>query len=136
MVIPRLTGQAQRGEPLTVYGDGSQRRCFCDVRDVARALIALAAEPRAVGHVVNVGGTEEVTIADLARRILETTQSKSPIEYIPYTQAYGANFEDIQRRVPDITRITSLVGWRPEVALSQILVDVRDDLLMSSGHAR
>jgi UDP-glucose 4-epimerase len=130
MVIPRLTGQALRGEPLTVYGDGSQRRCFCHVRDVARALLALASEPEAVGQVFNVGGTEEVSIATLAQRILEATQSRSAIEYVSYADAYGANFEDIQRRVPDITRITSVVGWRPEVALDQILFDVRDDLLM------
>lgn len=128
MVIPRLTGQALRGEPLTVYGDGSQQRCFCDVRDVARAIVALVHEPRAEGKIFNIGGTEEVSIAELAQRILAITGSHSVIKYVPYSDVYDTNFEDIRRRVPDITRIRGLVDWVPEINLDTTLANVRDAL--------
>ncbi|MGH2484508.1 MAG: NAD-dependent epimerase/dehydratase family protein, partial [Ktedonobacterales bacterium] len=128
MVIPRLTTQALRGEPLTIYGDGAQQRCFCDVRDVARALLGLAAEPRAVGQVFNVGGREEVSIAELAARILAVTESASNLTYVPYAEAYNADFEDIRRRVPNIARIEGLIGWTPRIPLDTILKDVRDSL--------
>lgn len=128
MVIPRLTTQALRGEPLTVYGDGNQQRCFCDVRDVARALLGLAGEPRAVGQVFNVGGREEVSIAELATRIIAVTESASTLTYVPYTEAYNTDFEDIRRRVPNIARIEGLIGWTPRIPLDTILKDVRDSL--------
>lgn len=129
MVIPRLMSQALRGESLTVYGDGSQRRCFCDVRDVARALAGLVTEPRAIGHVLNVGGSEETSIDALAHRVLAMTGSNSTIRYIPYSEAYNANFEDIRRRVPDTTRIHQLIGWQPRIPLDTILVDIRDAMI-------
>lgn len=133
MVIPRLTAQALRGEPLTVYGDGSQQRCFCDVRDVARALLALLHEPNAQGQVFNVGGTEEVSIEQLAQRIRAVTGSQSAIMHIPYAEVYGRDFEDIRRRAPDIARIRNLVQWQPEIPLDTTLADVRDTLAQSVG---
>lgn len=128
MVIPRLTRQALQGEVLTVYGDGTQQRCFCDGRDVARAIVALIKEPRAVGNVFNVGGTEEISIEALAQRVVAITRSKSAIKHVPYGDVYGTAFEDIRRRVPDTSRIRNLVGWVPEIALDTTLSDVRDEV--------
>ena len=133
MVLPRLVGQALAGEPLTVYGDGRQMRCFCHVADVVRALSGLLCEPRAAGNVFNVGSTEEVSIAELARRIIEHTGSSSEINTIPYEEVYGAGFEDMFRRVPDIAKIKSLTGWSPSRSLDEIIGDVTDDLRRSAG---
>jgi UDP-glucose 4-epimerase len=113
MVVPRFVRQALAGEPLTVYGDGTQTRCFGDVDDVIWAVQRLAENPGAVGCVFNVGGTEEVTIRQLAERVLHITGSRSAIVAVPYEQAYGADFEDMLRRVPDITRLANLIGYRP-----------------------
>ncbi len=124
MVIPRLAQQAVAGQPLTVYGDGQQTRCFCDVRDIVRAVVALAAEPRAVGEIFNVGNDEEITILDLARRVLARSGSHSEIKLIPYDQAYGAGFEDMRRRVPDTHKIKTLIGWQPAIPLDQTLDQV------------
>ena len=124
MVIPRLVSQALRGEPLSVYGDGLQTRCFCHVTDVVRALILLLSQPDAEGDVFNVGSTEEVSVLELAQRIVEMTGSRSPIELVPYTDAYEKGFEDMRRRVPDISKIGSLVGWKPELSLESILADI------------
>jgi UDP-glucose 4-epimerase len=124
MVMPRFISAALAGEPLTVYGDGSQSRCFCHVRDSIRAIIALAQEPSANGRVFNVGSVEQTSILDLAKRIIELTSSSSKITLIPYEQAYGEGFEDMQRRSPDITRIKQLVGWSPEYTLDQIILDI------------
>lgn len=121
MVVPRLVRQALRGEPLTVYGDGTQSRCFCDVRDVIDAITQLALHPAAPGRVFNIGSTEEISIGDLARRIKTLTGSRSPITHLPYEQAYSPGFEDMQRRVPDITRVQSLLGWRPQRSLADSL---------------
>lgn len=121
MVIPRFVGQALRGEPLTVYGDGTQSRCFCDVRDVVAALIGLTQHPDAAGRVYNVGSTEEITIRALAERIIMLTGSASSIRSVPYSEAYAPGFEDMQRRVPDISRIQALLGWRPRYTLDEIL---------------
>lgn len=126
MVIPRLVGQALHGEPLTVFGDGAQQRCFCDVRDAVRAIEDLASHPDAAGQVFNVGGTNEITIKALAERILEITGSASPIRYVPYADAYGPGFEDMQRRVPDVSRIAALTGWAPSIGLDETLISVRD----------
>ena len=133
MVVPRLVGQALAGEPLTVYGDGRQMRCFCHVADVVRALSGLLREPRAAGNVFNVGSTEEVSIAELARRIVEHTGSSSEISTIPYEEVYGAGFEDMFRRVPDIAKIKSWTGWSPSRSLDEIIGDVADDLRRSAG---
>jgi len=124
MVIPRLVKQAVAGQPLTVYGDGQQTRCFCSVHDVVRAIIALSAEPKAIGDIFNVGSSEEITILDLARRILVRSGSRSEIKLIPYEQAYEAGFEDMRRRVPDLSKIKALVGWQPLIPLDQTLDEV------------
>jgi UDP-glucose 4-epimerase len=126
MVVPRLVQQALKGEPLTVYGDGAQCRCFCDVRDVVRALTGLASHENAAGGVYNVGSTEEISILALAERILKLTGSTSKIVFVPFTQAYAPGFEDMQRRVPDISRIDSLLGWKPTRTLDQILSSIID----------
>jgi UDP-glucose 4-epimerase len=123
MVIPRLIRQALAGEPLTVFGDGSQTRCFCHVADVVRALLMLIEHPDAVGQVFNVGSTEEVSIAELARRVLVATGSRSTIGYIPYAEAYGIGFEDMQRRLPDVSKLRALTGWVPRFDLDHILAE-------------
>ena len=121
MVVPRFVRAALRGEPLEVYGDGTQSRCFGDVADVVRAVVALAAEPRAVGQVFNVGATEEITIRDLAERVLALTGSASPIRLVPYDEAYAPGFEDMQRRVPSIDKLHALIGYRPQFSLDETL---------------
>ena len=121
MVIPRLVRQAVAGEPLTVFGDGTQTRCFCHVSDVVAALVGLVREPRAEGDVFNVGRAEEVSIRDLAEIIKSMTGSASPIELIPYERAYEAGFEDMARRVPDTRKIAALTGWLPQRTLHEIL---------------
>lgn len=124
MVIPRFVGRALANQPIEVFGDGEQSRCFCDVRDVVQAVIGLALHPDAPGRVYNIGGTQEVTIIELAERIKALTNSTSPIVKIPYDQAYAPGFEDMRRRVPDISRISELVDWRPQRSLDQILTGV------------
>ncbi len=124
MVIPRLVGQAVEGKALTVYGDGKQSRCFCHVADVLRALVGLADSWKAEGEIFNVGSQREITILDLAHRIIELSGSKSRIEFIPYDQAYESGFEDMRRRVPNTQKIRKLIGWEPEIALEQTLLDV------------
>lgn len=124
MVVPRLVGQALAEEPLTVYGDGHQSRCFCHVADVVQALFGLMTEERAYGNVYNVGATSEISIIDLARRIIELTGSRSEISMIPYDEAYGEGFEDMYRRVPDIAKVQALIGWSPLRVLDDIIGDV------------
>jgi UDP-glucose 4-epimerase len=121
MVIPRLVRQALAGEPLTVYGDGTQTRCFCHVTDVVDALVRLLDHPDAIGEVFNVGSTEEISILELAEKIAARTGGRSSIQLVPYEQAYETGFEDMQRRVPDTGRIHKLVGWQPERDLEVIL---------------
>jgi UDP-glucose 4-epimerase len=113
MVIPRFVRQALRGEPITVYGDGRQSRCFGDVRDVVAAIIGLAGHPRAPGCVFNIGSTEEVSIGQLAATVKRLTRSRSPIVHQSYDDAYAPGFEDMQRRVPDCARLRQLLRWRP-----------------------
>jgi UDP-glucose 4-epimerase len=126
MVIPRFVGQALRNEPITVYGDGSQSRCFCDVSDTVRALETLLGCDEAVGKVFNIGSTEEISILELARRVKSQLDSDSPIQFIPYDQAYAPGFEDMQRRVPDISRIQAMIDWQPRLNLNVILQRVAD----------
>jgi len=121
MVIPNFVRQALAGQPITVFGDGTQSRSFTYVGDVVRAMVALINEPRAVGQVFNIGNGEEITIGDLAAKIKGMTGSRSEIVTIPYDQAYEAGFEDMPRRVPDISRIRSLVGYEPTVQLDETL---------------
>ena len=124
MVIPRLIGQALRNEPMTIYGDGNQTRNFTYVGDVVRAVVALIDEPRAVGGIFNIGSEEEISINQLAERIKRMTGSASPIAHIPYEEAYQEGFEDMERRVPDISKIRNLVGYRNTATLDEILVKV------------
>ena len=124
MVLPTFVKQAIAGHPITVFGDGTQSRSFTYVGDVVDALIRLAANPRAVGQVFNVGNVGEVTIADLAARVKELAGSCSPIHYIPYDQAYEEGFEDMPRRVPDISKIRQFVGYEPKMQLDDIIRSV------------
>jgi UDP-glucose 4-epimerase len=124
MVIPTFVRQALAGRPITVYGDGSQTRCFGYVRDVVGALAGLMGREEAVGGVYNIGSDEEVSIMELAGRVKELTGSRSEIVTVPYDEAYEEGFEDMPRRVPDITKVGALVGFRPTVSLDQILLSV------------
>jgi nucleoside-diphosphate-sugar epimerase len=126
MVVPRFMRSALEGEAIKVYGDGTQSRCFCDVRDVVRALIALAFHPESPGNVFNIGTTEETTILALAEKTRAIAGSKSEIRFVPYAEAYAPGFEDVARRVPSTARIERLLGWKPEYSLDEILVRVRD----------
>ena len=121
MVIPNFVRQGLAGQPITVHGDGTQTRSFCYVGDVVEALQRLVAEPRAVGEVFNVGNTQEISILALAEKVRDLTGGRSEIVKIPYDQAYEAGFEDMPRRVPDLAKISHLVGYAPEVALDEIL---------------
>jgi len=121
MVVPTFVQQALAGEPITVFGDGMQTRCFTDVSDVVWALASLPRKPEAVGDVFNVGNTQEVSILQLAERVKALTQSPSPIVKIPYDEAYEAGFEDMPRRVPDIGKIAALIGYQPRVDLDETL---------------
>jgi UDP-glucose 4-epimerase len=121
MVIPNFVRQALAGQPVTVFGDGTQSRSFTYVGDVVRAMVALIDEPRAVGQVFNIGNGREITIGDLASKITEMAGSRSEIVKVPYDQAYEAGFEDMPRRVPDITKLRKLVGYEPTVELDEIL---------------
>jgi UDP-glucose 4-epimerase len=126
MVIPRFVSQAVRGEAVTVYGDGSQTRCFCYVGDVVRALLALVEHPEAVGRVFNIGGQGEVSIEALAQRVISLAGSDSKLRYVPYEEAYEEGFEDMQRRVPDTTRARELIGFEPTADLDEIIQMVID----------
>jgi UDP-glucose 4-epimerase len=124
MVVPSFVRQALVGEPITVHGDGRQRRCFCHVKDVVRAMADLMESEEAVGEVFNIGSSDETTIMDLAERVRLACGSDSEIRLVPYEEAYEAGFEDMRRRVPDISKINALLGWRPTRTLEQILEDV------------
>ncbi len=129
MVIPRLARQALAGEPLTVYGDGRQSRCFCHVADVVGALVGLLDRDDAVGEVFNIGSSEEVTILELAERIIDRTGGSSALTLVPYAEAYAQGFEDMRRRVPDTAKIEAFLGWRPRFTLDDILGDAIADAL-------
>lgn len=124
MVLPNFVGQALAGEPITVFGDGRQRRCFTHVKDSVWALAHLMSEPKAVGEVYNIGSRQEVSIGELARLVKRKTGSKSPIKHVPYRQAYEEGFEDMPRRVPDLGKIRRLIGYKPTRGLDTIIDDV------------
>ena len=126
MVIPRFVQSALAGEPLTVYGDGKQTRCFCHVADVVEALVGLMESKEANGKVVNVGGAEEIAIRALAERIITLLESRSTIRGVPYEEAYGEGFEDMPRRVPNVDRVHGLIGWRAQRDLDSIIRDVAE----------
>lgn len=121
MVIPRFITQALAGGPITVYGDGKQSRCFCYVKDALAGLISLSESEDATGDVFNLGSDEEIAIEELAKKVQSLVNENAKIEYIPYEQAYEEGFEDMRRRVPDISKITSLIGWRPTKNIDDIL---------------
>lgn len=127
MVIPRLVRQALTGVPLTVHGDGTQTRCFAHVRDVVRALLLLLDDDRAIGGTFNVGSSDEVSILELAKLIVELTGSTSGVDLVPYAEAYGTGFEDMTRRVPDTGRLRALTGWTPALSLDDILLETIAD---------
>jgi UDP-glucose 4-epimerase len=134
MVIPNFVRQALSGQPITVYGDGLQRRCFTDVSDVVWALLRLAESEGAVGQVINIGNdSREVSILDLAKLIKEKTKSSSEIVLIPYSQAYEEGFEDMPRRIPDLTKIKGLIGYEPKVGLDGILDRVIQHFMTDQG---
>lgn len=124
MVMPRFVSQSLDNKPITVYGSGKQSRCFIHVKDVVDTLIRLIDEPKAVGEVFNIGSQEEITIEQLAKDIIKLTKSSSKIEYIPYHTAYEEGFEDMQRRVPDTSKINKLIGFKTKYTLSEIIKDI------------
>ena len=124
MVVPRFVKAALNNEPITIYGNGNQTRCFAHVYDVIDAVVAIAFDKSTIGRVVNIGNDFEISINDLAKRIVSETGSKSEIVYVPYKEAYGDGFEDMERRVPDINLINQLVGWRPKRDLSTMIADI------------
>lgn len=128
MVIPRLMAQALKGEPLTVYGDGQQSRCFCDVRDVVRAIHGLSIHPASPGKVANIGSQREISIMQLAQRINAMTGNKAAVRMVPYDEAYAPGFEDVRRRVPDTATVKRLIGWQPRISFDATLRNVRDQI--------
>ncbi len=124
MVVPRFVGAALKNKPLSVYGSGDQIRCFCHVDDSVRALLLVMDSEKAVGQVFNVGNNKQISIMELAKKVIEITGSKSVIEKVEYEKAYPEGFEDMQRRVPDISKIKQALGWEPEINLDQIIKDI------------
>ena len=121
MVLPNFVKQALRNAPLTVFGNGKQSRCFCDVQDTVEALVRLINTEKAVGEVVNIGNTEEISIENLARAVKQATESSSPIVYVPYEEAYEPGFEDMMRRLPSVEKLQALTGFRPQTPLPEII---------------
>ena len=124
MVVPRFVSAALKNEPLSVYGSGDQIRCFCHVDDAVRALLLVMDSEKALGQVFNVGNNKQISIMELAKKVIEITGSKSSIEKIAYEKVYPEGFEDMQRRVPDISKINQVLGWTPEINLDQIIKDI------------
>jgi UDP-glucose 4-epimerase len=124
MVVPRFVRSALKNEPINIYGDGTQSRVFCHVYDAVEALLALVGTDKTINEVYNVGGTGEVTIKQLAEAVIKQTNSNSTLEYIPYEKAYAPGFEDMQRRVPNISKIKAAIAWQPQRDLTQIISDV------------
>jgi UDP-glucose 4-epimerase len=124
MVVPRFVSAALNNQPLQVYGNGDQIRCFCHVDDAVRALLLVVDSDKAVGNVFNIGNNQQISILELAKKIIEITGSKSEIVKLPYSEAYSEGFEDMQRRVPDISKIKNALGWTPQIGLDQIIKDI------------
>jgi UDP-glucose 4-epimerase len=129
MVVPRFVESALLGKDLTIYGTGDQTRCFGHIEDIIKGLIMVADSPNTIGNVVNLGNTFEISINNLAQRIIDKTKSSSKITHIPYDEAYESGFEDMQRRVPNIERVEKLVGWKPEKNIDEIIEAVSADIL-------
>jgi UDP-glucose 4-epimerase len=124
MVVPRFVSAAVSGTALSVYGSGEQIRCFCHVADAVRALLLVMDSDKAIGEVFNVGNNQQISIMDLAKKVIEVTGSSSSIEMVAYEKAYPAGFEDMERRVPDISKIERVLGWKPQIGLEQIIKDI------------
>jgi len=124
MVVPRFVSAALKNEPISVYGSGEQIRCFCHVDDAVRALLLVMDSNKAVGEVFNIGNNQQISIMELAKKVIQVTGSTSSIEKIPYKKAYPEGFEDMQRRVPDVSKIKQVLGWEPEINLDQIIKDI------------
>lgn len=132
MVVPRFVKAALANEPITIYGDGNQTRCFAHVYDVVDAVLAVAFAENTIGKVINIGNNYEISINDLAKKIINETGSKSEIVYVPYEEAYGDGFEDMERRVPNIDLINQLVGWKPKRDLSTMIADISIEMNRNS----
>jgi UDP-glucose 4-epimerase len=128
MVVPRFVRAALNNEPITIYGDGKQTRCFAHVYDVIDAVMSIAFAGNTIGKVINIGNDFEISINDLARKVIDETGSTSEIVYVPYSEAYGDGFEDMERRVPNIDLIQQLVGWKPNRDLSTVIADISADM--------
>ena len=128
MVVPRFVAAALNSEPLTVYGSGDQSRCFCHVRDAIKGILAIIDSKETIGDAFNVGNNVEISIRDLADQVIKVTGSSSQITTIDYESAYKAGFEDMQRRIPDISKIKKVVGWKPELSLDEIIADIANHL--------
>ena len=128
MVVPRFVKAALANEPITIYGDGNQTRCFAHVYDVVDAVMAIAFAENTIGKVINIGNNFEISINDLAKKIIQETSSRSEIVYVPYEEAYGDGFEDMERRVPNIDLIKQLVGWKPQRDLSTMITDISAEM--------
>ena len=124
MVVPRFVESAQKNEQLSVYGTGDQIRCFCHVADAVTALLLVMDSDKSIGQVFNIGNNQQISIMDLAKKVIEVTGSKSIIEKVAYEEAYPEGFEDMERRVPDISKIKSVLGWEPKINLDQIIKDI------------
>ena len=127
MVLPTFTDQAIAGEPITVFGDGKQSRCFCHVNDTVEAVLRLLETPEAIGEVFNVGSSREIRMHDLAIAVRTAAGSDSPIIFLPYEDAYAVGFEDMLRRVPDASKLERFTGFKPSISLEQIIADVIAD---------
>ena len=132
MVVPRFVKAALANEPISIYGEGNQTRCFAHVYDVVDAVMAIAFAINTIGKVINIGNDFEISINDLAKKIIEETGSTSEVVYVPYAEAYGDGFEDMERRVPNIDLINQLVGWKPKRDLSTIIADISIEMKRSS----
>lgn len=128
MVLPRFVAAAIANDPLRVYGDGTQSRVFCHVSDAVQGVLKVFFDDKALGHAFNIGGEEEVTMTQLAERVIDVTKSSSSIEYVPYSQAYPQGFEETMRRVPDTTKIRTMTGWKPQYSLDAIIEDIAKHL--------
>ena len=130
--MPRFVKAALSDEPITIYGDGNQTRCFAHVHDVLDAVMAIAFADNTIGKVVNIGNNFEISINALAKKIIDQTGSKSEVTYVPYAEAYGDGFEDMERRVPNIDLINQLVGWKPQRDLSTMIADISSEMQKGS----
>ena len=126
MVMPRFIESAIKGQSIQIYGDGNQTRCFAHVKDVVRAILLIIDSSESTGEIFNIGNDKQISILSLAKQILEITESKSDLIFVPYEKAYGVGFEDMERRVPDISKIKNILGWSPEIGLDQTIRDIAD----------